>query len=182
MKKIFATILVATATLGFVTLAAAETREEKATYKATKDAAADEYRISRAKCKSLSGNPKNVCIEEAKAAEKRAKAEAEAMYKNTLKARIYARMAIADADYAVAKAKCGSQNGNAKDVCIKEAKAVRIAAQADAQADKKVTEARKDARDDKRKAEYKIAVERCDALAGAAKDTCIASAKEQFGK
>ena len=56
-----------------------------------------------------------------------------------------------------------------------------MAALADAKADKKVIEARSDAREDKRKAEYKVATEKCDALAGAAKDQCVSAAKTQYG-
>ncbi len=39
---------------------------------------------------------------------------------------------------------------------------------------KKTSDAKKDAAEDKRDADYKVAVEKCDALAGAAKDTCSA--------
>ena len=46
----------------------------------------------------------------------------------------------------------------------------------------KQAEARKEASADKRDAEYKVAIEKCDALAGAAKDTCVGNAKVQFGK
>ena len=58
---------------------------------------------------SLSGNPKDVCVAEAKAAEKKTIAEAEAQYKNTDKARADAKIAAAEADYDVAKAKCGAR-------------------------------------------------------------------------
>jgi len=35
---------------------------------------------------------------------------------------------------------------------------------------------------DKRDAEYKVAIEKCDALAGPAKETCVSNAKAQYGK
>jgi hypothetical protein len=57
-----------------------------------------------------------------------------------------------------------------------------VAARADAKADRKAIEARTDARDDKRTAEYKVALEKCDAFAGAAKDNCVTAAKSQYGK
>jgi hypothetical protein len=41
---------------------------------------------------------------------------------------------------------------------------------------------RKDAAADKRDADYAVAKEKCDALAGAAKDACVGSAKANFGK
>jgi hypothetical protein len=182
MKKAFAIILISAATAGFSTASSAATAEAKASYNAAKESAANGYRIAREKCNALTGNPKDVCVEEAEAARTRAKADAKAQYKNTMAARVDARTAIANADYDVAKAKCGSQTGNDKNVCVKEAKAAQIAAKADAKADKKVAAARIDARDDKRDANYKVAIEKCDASAGAAKDSCAASAKAQYGK
>ena len=46
----------------------------------------------------------------------------------------------------------------------------------------KGTEARVDANKDKRDADYKVAAEKCDALAGDPKAACIADAKARFGK
>jgi hypothetical protein len=182
MKNTFATILITATTLCFASVSVAKTTEGKATYEAAKEKSTADYKIATKNCNSLSGNPKDVCMAEAKAARTRAKAEAEAQYKNTPRARASARIDIANAEYDVAKAKCGSQTGNAKDVCIKEAKAANVAAKADAKADKQVTTARADARDDKREANYKVAIEKCDASAGAAKDECVASAKAKYGK
>src|SRR4029079_7911852 len=93
-----------------------------------------------------------------------AKADAEAQYKNTDKARRDARIDAAEADYKVAKAKCGAMKGNEKDVCIKEAKATETKAKADAKASQKVATARQDAAEDKLEADYKVAKEKCDAL------------------
>ena len=144
-------------------------------------------------CKSLSGNAKDICMEEAKGKEKVAKADADAAYKNTPKARESARVAHADAAYNVAKEKCDDQTGNAKDVCVKEAKAAHVKAKADAKVDRvasdtsktaaeKTASARRDAAEDKRDADYKVAIEKCDSLAGAAKDTCVQNAKARYGK
>jgi hypothetical protein len=182
MKKTFAIILMTAATLGFSTVSSAASSEAKAAYKVAKESAGADYKIALDKCNSLAGNPKNVCVEEAKAARTRTREEARAEYKNTSGARASARTSIADSEYAVAKAKCDSQTGNDKDVCIKEAKAANVTAKADAKADKKVAVARADAQDDKRDANYKVAIEKCDALAGAVKDSCVASAKAQYGK
>ena len=46
----------------------------------------------------------------------------------------------------------------------------------------KQADARKDASTDKRDADYAVAIEKCDALAGTAKDACVGNAKAQFGK
>jgi len=125
--------------------------------------------------------------------EKIAKAEADAAYKGTPKAREAARIAHADADYSVAKEKCDDLSGNQKDVCVKEAKAAYTKAKADAKVDRvaadtrntsaeKMAAARKDATEDKRDADYKVAIEKCDSLSGAAKDTCVKDAKARYGK
>jgi hypothetical protein len=182
MKNAFASILIGAAVLGFATVSTAATTEAQVIYKAAKEGAAADYKTAREKCNSFTGNPKNVCVKEAEADRTRTKAEAESRFKNTPRARASAGTAIANSEYGVAKAKCDSQTGNNKDVCIKEAKAAKIADIADAKADKKVVSARTEAWDDKRNAYYKVAIEKCDALTDAAKDNCTASAKAQFAK
>jgi hypothetical protein len=152
-----------------------------------------QYKADKAACSSLSGNAKDICMEEAKGKEKIAKADAAAGYENTPKARENARDARADANYAVAKEKCDDLAGNAKDVCVKEAKAAHVKAMADAKVDRvasdtrkdaadKTAEAQRDAANDKRDADYKVAIEKCDSLAGAAKDSCVRDAKMRYGK
>ena len=174
------------ALLGSVLLAgaavAAPTVEAKAAFAQAKDRADADYKAARTRCNAIAGNPRQVCMAEANAARVRTKEEASALYQNTLKAYTRSRLKIADANYDVDKAKCGALAGNDKDVCIKQAKSTLIAARADAKADMKAIEARADARDDKRTAEYKVAREKCDAFAGAAKDSCISAAKSQYGK
>ena len=162
--------------------APAATPEAKLEYQKASDAAKAAYKAASARCDGITGNPKDVCMAEAKAARVRAEEEANAHYRNTLKAYTASRLKIADANYELDKVKCDALTGNDKDVCIKQAKATRVAARADAKADKKAIEARTDARDDKRTAEYKVALEKCDAFAGAAKDSCVAAAKSQYGK
>ena len=53
---------------------------------------------------------------------------------------------------------------------------------AENKANAKVIEARSDAATDKSDAQYKVEKEKCDALAGAAKDNCLAQVKARFGK
>lgn len=158
---------------------------------ALKDADA-QYKIAKKACESLSGNAKDICAAEATGNQKVAKAQAEAAYKHTPKAREHARVTYAEANYKVAIERCDDMAGNPKDVCVKEAKSALVKGKADAKVDRVATdanreaaatktEARKDANEEKREAEYKVAVEKCDALAGAAKDACVSAAKSQFG-
>ena len=154
----------------------------KAEYKASKDRINSEYKTEKAACSSLAGNTKDVCVEEAKAKEKVALAELEYSYTGKPEDRNKALVAKAEANYAVAKEKCDDKAGNDKDVCVKEAKAVEVKALADAKLGKDIGDARKDAADDKRDADYKVAIEKCDAFAGDAKSTCVGAAKSKYGR
>jgi hypothetical protein len=167
--------------LAVPTIAIAATMSS-AEYSQAKEKAKSDYKAAVEHCNSLSGNDKDVCKAEAKAAEKKAHAQAEADYKNTDKARRDAKVEAAEADYDVAKAKCDAMKGNERDVCVKQAKAVEVKAKADAKATEKVAAARSDAAEDKRDADYKVALEKCDALSGNAKDSCVANAKAKYGK
>jgi hypothetical protein len=170
----------------------AQTMDNGARDLAYKNAEA-QYKTDKASCDRLSGNAKDICVEEAKGKEKIAKADADAAYEGTPKSRENARAARADATYEVAKEKCDDLSGNAKDVCVKEAKAALVKAKADAKVDRvaadtrnasaeKTADAQREASDDKRNAEYKVAIEKCDALAGAFKDACVRDAKLRYGK
>lgn len=167
--------------LAVPTLAIAVTMTS-ADYSAAKSKASADYKVAKAHCDTMKGNDKDVCVAEAKAAEKKAKAEAEAQYKNTDKARRDARIDAAEADYKVAKAKCGALKGDEKSACVKEAKATEAKTKADAKADQKVAAARQDAAEDKADANYKTAVAKCDTMSGTAKDQCIADAKARYKK
>ncbi len=91
-------------------------------------------------------------------------------------------MAKADGAFAIAKEKCDDQNGNAKDLCRQEAKATHTKALADAKLGRTVADARSDAVQTRRDADYKVAAEKCEAMAGDAKTQCMATAKSTFGK
>ena len=192
MKTLDINVIALAVSLVFSTGAIAQNLS-KTDYKACKDKIAAEYKSAKAACASLSGNPKDICVAEAKGKESVGKAELEASYKPTVKTRYQAHIAKAEADYAVAVERCDDLAGNAKDVCVKEAKAAETSAKVDAKAQMKTTEAnatakekssdaRKDASTDKMDAEYKVAKEKCDTYAGDAKDRCLDQAKKRFGK
>lgn len=151
-------------------------------YKAGKTRISAEYKAAKASCDAMSGNAKDVCQEQAKGKEKVALAELEYAHSGKPADQTKLLTTKAKAEYEVAKEKCDDKAGNDKEVCVKEAKAAETKALADAKLGKQVGEARKDAVEDKRDADYKVAVEKCDALAGDAKSACISGAKAQFGK
>ena len=182
MKLTLLATLISLSLLAGCAAQAGPSPEAKAAYTQSKDRAAADYKAAKARCDIITGNPKDVCIAEAKATRVKTEEEASALYKNTLKAFTQSRMKIASANYDLDKVKCNALTGNDKDICVSQAKAARVSAESDAKADRKAIEARTDARDDKREAEYKVAMEKCDAFAGAAKDSCVAAAKSQYGK
>jgi hypothetical protein len=200
MSKLMIALFVA-AGLGFAGSGSAQMNSPKNTstpiskeaYTQAKKDADAQYKVDKDACSSLSGNAKDICVAEAKGKDKVTKADAEAAYANTPKARENARVAHAQAIYHVAIEKCDDLAGNRKDVCVKEAKAELVKGKANAKVDRvaadtshegatKQAEARKDANADKRDAEYRVAIEKCDVLAGPAKDACVSNAKAQYGK
>jgi hypothetical protein len=199
-RKLFIALFV-TGGVGFAGAATAQinasktplTPMSKESYTMARTGADAQYKIDKDACASLSGNAKDICVAQAKGKDNVAKADAEAAYENTPKARENARVVLAQANYDVAIEKCDDLAGNRKDVCVKEAKADFVKGKADAKVDRvaadtrhdsaaKQADARTDANADKRDADYKVAIEKCDAFAGPTKDTCVSSAKAQYGK
>lgn len=203
MKDFPSTLMALMISIGFSNAAMAQPMSADG-YQAAKEKIEVDYKSDKAGCDSLSGNAKDICVIAAKGKEKVARAELEANIKPTAKNRYQARVAKAQADYAVAKERCDDMAGNTKDVCLKEAKAAEIAAKADAkaqmksinaqdtarekstsarsEANRKSSEARQDAATEKRDARYQVAKEKCDTYSGDAKENCLNQAKVQFEK
>jgi hypothetical protein len=156
--------------------------ETKNAYRHAVDNANADFRLARERCKDFKSLEKNICEAEAKAMHERAKAVALVDYEGTPKAEMQARKAIADADYDLARAKCGGLAGNEKGVCMKAAAAAHTSDIADAAAARKIVEAAREAIDAKMNANYKVAMEMCDALKGAEKEKCTTTAKTEFNK
>ncbi len=162
-------------------------------YKAQKDRIEADYKVNKNGCDSLKANAKDICVSEAKGTQKVAKADLEAQYKPSDKASFKAAEARADAAYDIAKEKCDDLAGNAKDVCVKDAKAAQVKAKSEAKVARaanevdtartqKIADARKEAVVDQNEANYKATVERCGTFAGDVKDRCVNDAKVRFGR
>lgn len=149
--------------------------------KAGKTRIAADYKADKLACQGLASNAKDVCQEEAKAKEKNALAALQ--YGHTGKASDQKKMqaVMLDTAYDVAKEKCDDLAGNAKDVCVQEAKAVHTKGRADLKLAKDVDAASKDATATAREADLKLANEKCDALASDAKTACQSAAQARFG-
>ena len=134
-------VLAVAAALGFSGMGyAALSKEER---KGEQKRISSEYKAAKEKCDGLKGNAKDICMAEAKGAQKVAKADLEARDKGTAKAATNARVAKAEAEYDVAKEKCDDLKGNAKDVCKKDAKAALSRAKSEAKASKQMAAAPK---------------------------------------
>ena len=172
----FATLQAALATCGLLLAVGVQAQNmTSAEHKAGKDRISADYKTAKAACDSMSGNAKDICVEEAKGKEKVAKAELEHTRSGKAEDMRKVEMAKADATYEVAKERCDDKTGNDKDVCVKEAKAAKAKSEADIKGSRS-------AMNDKTDADYKVATEKCDAMSGDAKSSCVSAAKARFGK
>ena len=89
-----------------------------------------------------------------------------------------AAKASADGQYKIDKEACASLSGNAKDICMAQAKGKDSVGNADAEAAYANTpKARESARIAHAQADYNVSIEKCDDLAGNGKDVCVKEAK-----
>jgi hypothetical protein len=178
-KTLLAAALATTAMFATGTTFAAGNKVDR---DAAKERISAQYKADKNACGSMAGNQKDVCEDQAEGKEKVAMAEAEYAYTGKAVDANKILVVKADAAYEVSKEMCDDKGGNAKDVCVAEAKATHTKALADAKSSKKVGAARMDAAEDKRDADYKVAAEKCDSLAGDSRTACINAAKAKFNK
>ena len=155
---------------------------DKETYNQALAGAKAQFKAAEKQCGSLAGNARDVCKAEANLQRVRAEADAELGYEDSVKHRREAAEAIAKAQFQLARERCDDKGSNLKDVCVQEAKAGLEKAQADAKAYEKTAAADSEAVQAKRDADYKVALQKCEQLAGDAKSACVSRAKGTFGK
>jgi osmotically-inducible protein OsmY len=141
MKTLIATLLATAAGASFAAAPTAALNHDPATYRNVTQKVAADYKSAVAKCNGMGGNDKEVCTAEAQAARVHAEADALAKYNSTAEGRTKAATRIAEADYALAKARCGGRSGADKDDCMNGAKSAHAAALADAKAGRATTAA-----------------------------------------
>ena len=99
------------------------------------------------------------------------------------KAEFEAQKERVDATYDVARRKCDTYSGNAKDICMAEAKGRdRIARMELEERYKNSPKARYNVRMARAEAEYDVAKEKCDDRAGPKKELCLKEAKAAFAR
>ena len=125
-------IIAAALALGFTGAAQAQSQKmDRKVHNADEQRIESDFKAAKEKCDSMQGNQKDICVAEAKAHERVAKAENDAKNaKDQARANARVERVKADAAYDVAKQKCQENKGNEKDVCLKQAKADRDRAKA----------------------------------------------------
>jgi hypothetical protein len=168
------------AIVGFFSMSQAQAIT-KSEYDSQKTQIKASYHANKDKCSALSGNTKDICVEVAKSDEKKLLAELEYHYNPTSKNKLKWVKEFAEAEYSVDKERCDDLSGNAKDVCVKEAKAKRDKRKVDGKLEKEVSNVNIDVGHAQSEAiSDSVAKERCDAYSGNAKDQCVAKAKSQY--
>jgi len=181
--------LLTAACLGVAAHAAPMSRD---TYKAQELRIEADYDAAQARCKPLEGNARDVCKEQVRGARDVQQAELALQYQPSVEHDEQLRMARADAVYAVSLQRCRPLEGNAREVCRKDAKAVLAGARAEArlQQDVVAQQMRSDGivrerteREDKvAEAQFNAARERCEVLPGEGRETCLLDVRKRFGK
>ena len=164
----------------------------KDTYKAQQVRIEAEYDAAQARCKPMKGNARDVCNEQVRGGRDIQIAELELQYKPTADNDEKLRIARAEASYAVQLQRCKSMDGNAKEVCRKDAKAVFAGARAEAKLQKdvvaqtmrseSVVRERTEQQDRQAEAQFAAARERCEMLPGEGRENCLLDARKRFGK
>jgi hypothetical protein len=182
LKSVLATTLLVALPLLQLSQPSQAATGDRAAMQSSNAQADAQNKADKEKCGSMTGNAKDICMEEAKGKLKVARAESEFAYSGKSKDQMNVVVTKANVAYALAKEKCDDQTGNSKDVCVKEAKATQASAMADAKMNKKVSAARAESAEEKHEAAYKVAAEKCDAMTGDAKSNCMTSAKAEHAK
>jgi hypothetical protein len=151
-----------------------------------------EHDAARERCKPLEGNERDLCKVRAQGTLHVAKAQLHAQYKPGPASQEKLAMARAEAAHALAREQCDDLKGHARDVCRKDAKAQFAAARAQAKSVRSALASGEDSMETQRRREevrveqssalYAAGKERCEALAGTARELCIADLRKRFGK
>ena len=176
----------------FVGVAAHATPMSREAYKAQEVRIEAEYDAAQARCKPLKGNARDVCNEQVRGARDIQQAELALQYKPTADNDEKLRVAKAEAIYAVSLQKCKPLDGNAREICRKDAKAVYAGAKAEAKLQKDVVAQqmrsdgivrdRTDREDKIAETQFNAARERCEMLPAEGRDVCMQDARRRFGK
>jgi hyperosmotically inducible protein len=159
MKKFILLALGGAASALFATTPAWADAPDGTGYKEASQKAAADYRDATAQCANAGAN-KQVCLQQAKVERARNEVEAVEQYRSSPAQLSRARVALANAEYNLAKAKCTDKTGADRSACMRDAKADQTAALADA-------------RSGSRTARTAATSEDCAQMEGDAKTACL---------
>lgn len=182
MKPFTATLLAAALSAAFASASAADAKPDQAQYRNATAKATSDYNAAAAKCKDQTGNDKLVCQGEAKVERARAELDAVTSHNDTKQARIKARTALADAEFALSKVTCADEKGDDKTSCLNNAKTTHTAALADAKADREMRVADADSTGavtnmSPKDAQKRAAVDKCEKMSGDSRTGCLVDNK-----
>lgn len=160
MNKLILLALSGFASALFAATPASAANQDTTAYRSASDKAAADYRSATAECAKEGGNDKQVCLQQAKVDRARADAEAVEQHRNSPTMLSRARIALANAEYGLARARCAVMTGNDRSTCQRDAKATQTAALADA-------------RSGARSSVTAANVADCDKLEASAKTACL---------
>jgi hypothetical protein len=105
---------------------------DKNEYSQARKAIEADTRLNLSRCRDVEGGAREQCRAQARADERIRKADLEASYRGTVAASNDARLERAKARYDIARAKCADQRGEDKLTCLKDARAEKAKALAEA--------------------------------------------------
>jgi len=103
---------------------------DKAGYEQVRSRANADYKADLQRCREYRDNMRDVCRAEAKGKRQVALAEAAAAWRNTDEARAALRQARIEADYEIARQRCGELHGQRRSACMMEAQAAETQSKA----------------------------------------------------
>jgi hypothetical protein len=160
--------------------------------KAQKVRIEEQYDQAQSRCRRVQGHARELCNEQARGERDVQQAELQFQAEPTGDNDQKLRVARAEAAYSLALVRCKDMDGQARDVCRKDAKSVFNEAKAEAKLQREVSEQElrsavtvrdRTAQQEKlAETEFNAARERCEILPGEGRANCLLDAKKRYGK
>lgn len=136
-----------------------------------------EFFEEKAKCEKLDATRKKVCMEKAESKAQIAQKELDASQEGDVSTHIKATQSKIDTQYDADKVECDTLAGDSKALCLEKAKNKYNKAKADAESREKSYDTIKDKHKKMNRADYELAMKKCESLAGELRKECEGQAK-----
>jgi len=160
--------------------------------KAQKVRIEEQYDQAQSRCRRVQGHARELCNEQARGERDVQQAELQFQAEPTGDNDQKLRVARAEAAYSLALVRCKDMDGQARDVCRKDARSVFNEAKAEAKLQREVSEQelrsavtvrdRMAQQEKLAETEFNAARERCEILPGEGRANCLLDAKKRFGR